>query len=302
LHDQSAIAAALNSIGGVVLADGDTAQAESFFTRSLSVAEAAADRKRQAVAMSNLGAVAHYRGDLETARHQYEAALEIARDLNDLFNIALLTGNLLMLLAPFPESHQEAIAYGEESLRCCDLLGDHQGKGYAFDGLGTAAESCGDGVAARQYYERALAQFRAAEDPSGIARAIGGLGSSALLSGDLGRAIASFRESLFLHMELNETDSVVDLLDALAECAAKQRGFEVAATLYGATDRWRSELEVAIPAQLAEGRARAIGLANTSLGERLYGRMIETGSRLSLDELVDLAATIESPIDKAHVP
>jgi len=297
LHDQSAIAAALNSIGGVVLADGDTAQAESFFTRSLSVAEAAGDRKRQAVALSNLGAVAHYRGDLETARHQYEAALEIARDLNDLFNIALLTGNLLMLLAPFEESTSEAIGFGEESLHCYELLGDHQGKGYAYDGLGTVAETRKDGASARSYYEQSLAQFRAAEDPTGIAIAIFGLGNAARLVGDRLGALTLLRESLRLYSDLGESDGRAAVLDELASLAVTGGNGQAASILLSAANRIRYDTGLTPSHSVDQRRTETEALVRASLSEREIDMNTERGEQLSLEEALRFALSFELLID-----
>jgi predicted ATPase len=301
LGDQPAISAALNSIGGVVLADGDTGRAESFFARSLEVAEAAGDRKRTGVAISNLGAVAHFRGDLAAARTHYETALAISRELNDTFNIALATGNLLILLAPFPESHAEAIAYGQESLHRYDELGDHQGKGYAYDGLGTIAEAQGDAPAARGWYEQSLAQFRAAEDPSGIAKAIGGLGSVALLTGDRYGAAQLLRESLRSYLELEERDAVANLLDILAEIALAEGAAEIAARLLGTTDRLRQELDVTIPAQMAGRRQTTESDTRDRLGAAQFRAEQETGARLAIESAVDVACSFAVSVDNQYV-
>jgi tetratricopeptide (TPR) repeat protein len=301
LGDQSAVSAALNSIGGVVLADGDTARAESFFARSLAVAEAAGDRKRAGVATSNLGAVAHFRGDLETARAHYETALTISRELNDTFNIALATGNLLILLAPFPESHDEAIAYGQESLQRYDELGDHQGKGYAYDGLGTIAESRGDAATARSWYEQSLAQFRAAEDPSGIAKAIGGLGSVALMLGDRHGAAELLRESLRAYLELEERDAVANLLDILAEIALAEGAAEVAARLLGATDRLREELDVTAPAQLVTRRQATANYTRNSLGDEQFHAEQESGAQLTIEAAANVACSFAVSVDNQYV-
>jgi predicted ATPase/class 3 adenylate cyclase len=300
LNDQSAISAALNSIGGVILADGGTAESEHFFQRSRDVADAAGDRKRSGAAISNLGAVAHYRGDLAAARTLYEAALDIARERDDHFGIAITTGNLLILLAPFAESHPEALVYGEESLRYYDLLGDHQGKGYAFDGLGTIADANGDADGARGYYEQSLAQFQAAEDPSGIAKAIGGLGSVALLGGDLTGAAVLLRDSVRSYLTLEERDSVANLLDALAEIAATAGEYAVAAQLLGATEQIRLDLDVTIPAQSAERRQSTIALTRKSLGPETFTAMRAAGMTTHLEHIVALACSFKFDIDKAR--
>ena len=64
------------------------------FEESLALAQRVGEREREARAGNNLGILALYAGDFETAVSRYEAALALARELGDDRTISLMAQNL----------------------------------------------------------------------------------------------------------------------------------------------------------------------------------------------------------------
>jgi predicted ATPase/class 3 adenylate cyclase len=291
LDDQARIAAVLNSIAGTRLELGEIDRAEALFSESLAIAERLGDRRRYAAALGNLGAVAHYRGDVETARPRYRDALAVRRELDDTFGIAIMLVNLLTLLAPFPEHLAEAIACGEEGLRCYSELGDRLGEAYALSGLGLIAEFQEDFQRAAVYYEESLIRFNECEDPSGVARAQGNLGMARLALGDVQDAVRLCRDSLRSFVALDEQDSIATLLDCLAAVAARVGESATAAHLLGAAEALRDAIGAQRPIEQQAQHERTLNAIRNRMGDRSLDTQRQIGRTCPLVESVRVAAS-----------
>jgi len=189
---RDATAEALNAKATVFQAQGDFAQAEPILRQA---AEVSFDRRVQALAYANLGAIAAERGDLGQARQHFLAAAERFRragyhfgeavTLNNFSRAALDVGNarlalpmlqdaraaarlaadaelLGIVLTNLAEAHErlgeaaEGEREGEEALTIFMRLANHVRRAECLRVLGVLAASRGDRSLARARFESAL--------------------------------------------------------------------------------------------------------------------------------------------------
>lgn len=94
LGDTHTLLLALNRLGVVMGALGDSIAEEELYREALSLAVSVGNRERAAVALNNLGALADERGDLPGAQKYYLQAIEMAREIGAQQSLALYLINL----------------------------------------------------------------------------------------------------------------------------------------------------------------------------------------------------------------
>lgn len=134
-------------------------------------------------------------------------------------------------LAYRQSDYPATIAFAEESLEICRLLGDQRGTASALIKLGNAATEAGDYKTASEYLEESLEIWRALEDLHGTARVLISLGWAALRPGDYQLAKARLEEALVISRELGDTRSIGFELSGLGEVALRQGDYTRATQL-----------------------------------------------------------------------
>lgn len=163
--DHPMVAKRLNSVGGILLQDGDPRGAKTYFERALAIDERAfgPHDTRVATRLMNLGRALHELGDLNSARKLCVRALRIdlkalgennpmiANRLNALGGVLLDLGDLPGATAAL----KRALNIDEQRFGP-----DHPNVARDFNGLGYLLRVHGDLADARDHYERALAILR----------------------------------------------------------------------------------------------------------------------------------------------
>jgi tetratricopeptide (TPR) repeat protein len=139
--------------------------------------------------------------------------------------------------------------------------------------------------------DQAMPLARELGDPVPLAFVWGNLGLEALFSGDLGRARAAFDEQLRISRE-HVLWVAAEGLSGLAALAARRGDTEHAARLLGAATTigpWDADADVgaALQRQFFEP-------ARQRYGEQRWSQAYAAGSRLSLEEAIDLALSSEA--------
>ena len=118
-----------------------------------------------------------------------------------------------------------------------------------------------------------------------------GRAALALARGDDQTAAALHVEALRRRQLLGDNRAIVEELEALAIIAVRRGDSRRAATLLGATDRWRSATGLPVAPRDEPRRAAAVG-ALADVGAAL-DEAWQTGRGLSVDEAVSLALAVE---------
>ncbi len=142
--------------------------------RALQAARTAGERQVEWRALLDLGKLWASR-DYDQTRDYFEAALELARRLDD---PAILAGSLNRMgnWHINAEDPLAAIMCHQEALEIFDQLGDRQGLATTLDLLGIASLLGGDVTASVGYYDRAIALFRDLDDRLNLVSSLTGRG------------------------------------------------------------------------------------------------------------------------------
>ncbi|HWQ11894.1 MAG TPA: tetratricopeptide repeat protein, partial [Roseiflexaceae bacterium] len=177
----------LNGGGALAWAQGDLAEAERFYARSLALRRELDDMVGVAATLNNLGAAAKSRGDDAQAIAYYEEALAIFRQLADRVNIARALSNLGWALVDQGDTRR-ARAVLEESLELRRQLGDTAGIATALKLLGDVAQHEEELAQAAALYEESLAMRWDLGDQEGVARSLEAMAQFAGVHGQPKRA------------------------------------------------------------------------------------------------------------------
>jgi predicted ATPase/class 3 adenylate cyclase len=295
--DQGRSAAVLCNLAALALHVGDLATAEARYREALAIAEAIGDVERSVGATAGLGAIAHYNDDLPQALSHYLACVSIWRKAG---NEAEATGvllELLLLLAPHAEHQQRARAIAAECLGLTRKLGDRPGEALALAGLGLVETVAGNAAEAERALRQSLDLAREIGHASTEARALVGLAQLGLQMHSLEKARAALAEAIPLLCDLGQQDAIATglLLAALlrgAEGAARH-----AATVLGAEERLRADLDLPVLPELRSQRDHLISRLTTDLGAEYAAALAEGAAQDAEAALRRALHTPEEPGD-----
>lgn len=161
----------LTQIGSIYQDLGDWPSAEDAYQRAL--AASAHDRHTRALVLNNLGGLALFCEDPDTAEHHYAEARELLRD-NDQRDFAAATAGLAATLLDRGQL-QQSQDLQVECLAIFESLGDMYGVGSAIGGIATAQLYAGHPREAIHNYELALQIFVQTADHVSTTRTLSNL-------------------------------------------------------------------------------------------------------------------------------
>jgi predicted ATPase/DNA-binding CsgD family transcriptional regulator len=209
----------------------DYADAESRGKMSWSLAQAVGDKAALALALIPLGWADYTRNNVAAARQQFEASLQLFRQLANPGYIASVLHDLAYL-ALVQGEYTEALTYYKEEL-ALSRAGRHlQGVFWALHGMGCVAEGQGDLQRSAALYKQCLALARELRHVDGIAVVLTSLGSVARQRGKYARAIAYYRESERMWRGLGRKAATAGVLQEQGFIALRQDEVVRAATLF----------------------------------------------------------------------
>ncbi|MCA9973646.1 MAG: tetratricopeptide repeat protein, partial [Anaerolineales bacterium] len=156
-------------LGNLMLSKKSFPEAETFFERTLEISRFIGDRNTESTALSNLGVVYYYRGQLDAAQTFLRQSLVITREVGDRRGELLLLNNLGGVAWHLGRL-SESIAYFQQILAAQRRIGDRDSELTTLSNLGTAAMELGDYAGAQAYYEESLRLARATgnQDDQGL--------------------------------------------------------------------------------------------------------------------------------------
>lgn len=263
--------------------------ARQWLSQALTQPEHASPEAR-AIALASTALSAFNQHDFATATNLAEASLDLSR-AGKFDHQTGLAYYVLTVVRQEQGDYAQSIAFGEEAIKRFRQSGDARWLSQALIDTGTSAYLQGNTERAAALREEGFALCRAAANFVGLAQAVNDLGVEAAQRGDAGSALAHFRESLAMMIDLDEQVYIAHPLASMASMLVAGGQAEVAARLLGAAAR-AHETNRTFPWNTERARdEQTAALARTALGEARFSVEFVAGRRLSVIEAARQALT-----------
>jgi CHAT domain-containing protein/Tfp pilus assembly protein PilF len=252
LGNRSVEAQALNGLGNVCFATGDTAKARDYYTQSLEPRRAAGDRAGEAYTLANIGSAYWAEGEPQKAIQYQSRTLSIMRELGHkdgqaaaLYNIGLIyaslsenaealnvyrqaltlqqetgdrraeaaTLNNIGLVYGALGENQKALDYHNQALPLRRAVGHRAGEAITFHNIGDVYAKLGENQKALVHYEKARTLSSATGDRRGHAYTVDSIGVVYWKLGAYKKALSNFEQALRLFRELGHKTGVATALE-----------------------------------------------------------------------------------------
>ena len=285
--DEKATARALNTLGSILMEQGDYSGAQACYDECLSLYRAAGYKTGESIVLANLGNLVYGRGEYARACAYYEECLALRRALGDRRGIASVLDYYARVVREQGD-YLRAGALHAESLAMRRELKDKLGVATALNRLSVIKTVIGEPEAARALLLESVVYWRKMGDRSGLAEALGQLGELARRDRDDRAARAYWSESLSIQRETGDRSSVPGLLEAFAELAASCARPDGAARLYGAAAAIREAISRPVRASGLGRYEQAVASVRNSLGAERFEAAWAEGRALSIEQAIAL--------------
>jgi tetratricopeptide (TPR) repeat protein len=258
--------AALNRIGRLYRARGDSAAARAFIDRGMSLFKAAGDEKGVAACLGDLGELARRQGSYDRAFKLVSQALELQRKLDNRPSIAVCLHSLGHIEAARGR-YAQAERYLEDALELRREAGDKGGLAQTLSALAIVLFSRGD-------LDKAITRWQAALT---LAEEVGDRRLLAILHNNLGEAHRD-QGSLDVSMRhFKACEEVVTTLDDRLLHSEVSRNMGILAQKMGDLEQARVHLERSLVLAQEMGGKEMEALAMRALGDLAGATMFDAG-------------------------
>jgi non-specific serine/threonine protein kinase len=249
------------------------------------------DPVARAQALAGLGAIATYQGDASTARECTEESLLLYRSVGDVRGTAWALTRL-GILAEDQGEYERATAFLTEALAVAAPLGERWMSAVRQQHLGIAAYGRGDFGQATTHLRASLALAREMADPLPIFIPALYLGHVACDQGDYAQAAEWYAEAVATYDHIGgmvaalawDRESVARALAGLAALASACGQPDRAARLFGAAERLREEVGLALAFPERATYERATAAAAARLGDTAFAVAWAAGRAMRPEE------------------
>src|SRR6266508_4035651 len=284
-------------LGEIVALQGDYAQAQAQFERSLAIYRVLEDCQSEAWLLHRLGWLARERGDAPTAWARLAESLALYRALGHQAG----TGWVLTTMAEvaiLEEDAERAEQLLMESIALEPKSNMIYRQGWVLNHLGHAAQLRGDYDRVRQLHVDSLEWFGLFGDQHwGIAWRAHALGETALAQGDLSAAATWLAQALDVNRKIGDRAGIAWCLAGLGSVAVLDEEPERAARPWGAAEALRTAIGCR-PAPAARATyERVVTMARAQLGEDRFAAAWAAGQALPFNQAIAdaLAGTAQMP-------
>ena len=243
-------------------------------------------------AFAAAGRLARHLGDYGGAIALLERSLELARSFQDRRAEALALHELGALAGLAEGDAAREVALTEASLALWRELGDSWGTARTLNNLGYEAYLQGDLDRAVSLLDEGVALARAAGDRLVLGYIVDSRGVVAEAQGELERATNLYREALTLAQQVSAPLVEAFALSSLAGMAARQGQPARAARMWGAASALRDAIGTRLPLEEEERFAGPVSAVRELLGEDAFAAAWEEGRAQPLDQVVAEALTV----------
>jgi len=257
----------LNKLSGAYFDQSATAALE-YSKEALDLARETGYRQGEAVALRGIGNIYHLLGDYAEALPNYQASLEIEKELNDVSSIAGVLNNIGMLHAVTGEveralevnmeamnllegtddksgvlriilnnignnymqlgDYDKSLEFYKRSLTISEEMGDQRGAAFSLSNTALVFQNQGKFDEAVKYYQKALDIRRKLEYKHGLASTLLKMGNCIMESGETSRAREYLEEGLRIAEEENFRDLVKDGLQWISIVLEREENYKEA--------------------------------------------------------------------------
>jgi tetratricopeptide (TPR) repeat protein len=256
--------------------------------RSLEIARERNDGWSIAVACNALGVILRDMDEFDRAASSLEESLAQWLDLGDRHNHARSLSNLARVRQMQKDFDTAARLYAEAE-RSFQALGDDLSAAWAINHQGDIARNRKNWSEAEQRYASALSAFRELGDSWGIATSLVDLGTVARERGRLPAAENLFSRSLDEFAELRHQRGIARVAEAMALVSIDLGDHARALTLAGAASRIRETLTVPLSDEERESLESRLEAAREACGAEIARKAWQYGRRMQTEDLVSFA-------------
>lgn len=269
-------ALALDAVGELAFAQGDFQEAGARFEEALVVARALKAPAVVASAQRNLGKVADQLGDHERAEGFYRQSLEGWTTLGEAWHVAAVENNLGLLFLRTGQG-EEAARHLEGALDAFRELDERWAIGITMSNLADAALASGDHELAERRFRESLEIARELEDREGQAYALTSLAGLAERANAWDEADAWLQEAWAHLTSAGDKMRIAEWLEARARFTSARGQPAQSATLLGAADDLRREIDAPLPPKDEPALVRLRAALRGALGHSNYEAALATG-------------------------
>jgi non-specific serine/threonine protein kinase len=291
----SILARGLVSAGLLAVWQADYTAARPHLERALTMARHYGDRRAEAYALAFLNRVRRDQGDDLQARVLGTEAVDIFRELDDRWGLAVA----LHFLGLANEAADVSLARGlfEESATLFRALGNTVDLAMPLRGLGDVAYLAGDAVKAEYLYQQSAGLFQQRGDEWSVAMLRTQLGYAALAQRDPRRATTLFTQSLAGWRRLGHRRGTVLCLAGFASVTAHRGHLVEAARLLGATEAACEGEAVALEPIARAAFEATVNRVRGRVSAHRFNDAWSAGRALAADEALTLALALSDAQD-----
>jgi len=248
------------------------------------IAAARGDRSLYAAALAGAGTFSSRLGALAEAKEQFEHALALYRELDELDEVSRCIAELGGVAVAEGDLERAAQLYNE-SIPLFEQTGNNVRLAVALANLAAIAAEGDDALSAAEYGVRAIALQRVTGDVDGLGVSLANLGRVHLTLGEDDEARRALGESIGIAQRLGYQLLLAYTLGAAAELAARAGEPARAARLIGASTALFDAIGMPMPDAERDEQDHTLAAIRPLLGPDVDG-LIEEGRSAPIDEIV----------------
>ena len=273
---------ALGELGLLHLERGRLDAALSHHEAALAIAREARNRRGEGIALRELGILHHDQGRLDAALSHCEEALAIAREVENRRGEGQVL-NSLGILYQHQGRLDAALSHYEGAVAIAREVGNRSGEGHVLTNLGFLHSNQGRMDAALSHYEAALAIYRDVGDRPGEGNLLGNLGLLHMNEGRMDAAHSRYEAALAIAREEENRRGEGMVLGNLGLLHQQQGRVRAALSHY--------EAALAATREVGNRRGEGIVLGNVGSLHRVTGD--PEAARRALSEALDIHRDID---------
>ncbi|MDB4884381.1 MAG: hypothetical protein JWL95_3147, partial [Gemmatimonadetes bacterium] len=251
-------------------------------------------RRTRARALSSLGSVLLWQGDLGPAIEISRQAVDLLREEDDLYSLTNALMHLGASLAMMGDAVQAGVIL-EEAVTRSRGVPTPVLTAICLYWQGLAAQARRELALARASYEEGVDIGRRVGNHMGIAHPLYRLGWLECDAGNIAAAQACFRESFPILLAVSDRWGMVQVLDGLAWVAIANDQPEEGVRLLAAADATRSRMGIAVPPDWRATHERLLQRCREVLSPDAIAAAMEQGRTMPLDRVAEEALVAPAP-------
>jgi len=257
------------------------------------------DRWWIAVALKELGYLSVMKGDIPTARAQFEESVAYAQELEDKWPLAVALTRLGTALMRVDTTAARPVL--EKGVALARAVGDKSVLAYALTSFAGLLYLQGDDRAAVRFAEESVSAAREIGSKLEVGLSLNVMGMTLLAVDDPVKAAGSFAEALSLGQESGTKVPIAQALGGLGGVAGATGSPQQAAHLLAAAESMLQRMGIDVAAwggEVALAYKRYMQMARSQLDASLFSAALQEGRALTLEQAIEEALTIVAGIQK----